>query len=283
MLEYILGDMMDNLKIKIVFFDIDGTLTNSNKVISENTINTLNKLIERNIFIVLCSGRANSYIKQYLKQINKSKYSISNNGALIYDNDLNKIIISHTLYSKDLEYLWNYSNDTKSGFIINTVNNKYSNNFVKNKEDKIIIDKLSDVKEDKVQLVISNGDINVMKELELYINNKTNLKVINKSLDYLNEIKDGYYFFDVVNKNVSKGNAINDLLKVLNINKKNSLCFGDSVNDIDMFKSVGISVAMGNAIEDLKNIADYITDTNDDDGISNFFDKYLEQKIKYNN
>ena len=116
MLEYILGDMMDSLKIKIVFFDIDGTLTNSNKVMSENTINTLNKLIEKNIFIVLCSGRANSYIKQYLKLINKSKYSISNNGALIYDNDLNKIIISHTLYSKDLEYLWNYSNETKSGF-----------------------------------------------------------------------------------------------------------------------------------------------------------------------
>lgn len=274
---------MDSLKIKIVFFDIDGTLTNSNKVMSENTINTLNKLIEKNIFIVLCSGRANSYIKQYLKQINKSKYSISNNGALIYDNDLNKIIISHTLYSKDLEYLWNYSNETKSGFIINTVNNKYSNNFVKNKKDKIIVDKLSDVKEDKVQLVISNDDINIMNELEMYINNKTNLKVINKSFDYLNEIKDGYYFFDVVNKNVNKGNAIHDLLKVLNINKKNSLCFGDSVNDIDMFKSVGISVAMGNSIEDLKNIADYVTDTNDEDGISNFFDKYLEQKIKYNN
>lgn len=275
MLEYILGDMMDSLKIKIVFFDIDGTLTNSNKVMSENTINTLNKLIEKNIFIVLCSGRANSYIKQYLKLINKSKYSISNNGALIYDNELNKIIISHTLYSKDLEYLWNYSNDTKSGFIINTVNNKYSNNFVKNKKDKIIVDKLSDVKEDKVQLVINNDDINIMKELEMYINNKTNLNVINKSFDYLNEIKDGYYFFDVVNKNVNKGNAINDLLKVLNINKKNSLCFGDSINDIDMFKSVGISVAMANAIEDLKNIADYITDTNDEDGISKFFDKYL--------
>ena len=58
---------MDSLKIKIVFFDIDGTLTNSNKVMSENTINTLNKLIEKNIFIVICSGRANSYIKQYLK------------------------------------------------------------------------------------------------------------------------------------------------------------------------------------------------------------------------
>lgn len=269
---------MNKLNIKIVFFDIDGTLTNSNKVISENTINTLNKLIERNIFIVLCTGRANGFVNKYLKQINISRYSISNNGALIYDNELNKIIISHTLYNKDLEYLWNYSNDTKTGFIINTVNNKYSNKFVRNKEDKVIINKLSDIKEDKVQLIISNDDISIMKELELYINNKTNLKVINKSFDYLNEIENGYYFFDIVNSNVNKGDAINDTLKILNINKKNSLCFGDSINDIDMFKSVGISVAMGNAIQDLKNIADYITDTNDNDGISKFFDKYLQLK-----
>ena len=114
-----------------------------------------------------------------------------------------------------------------------------------------------------------------MKKLELYINNKTNLKVINKSFDYLNEFKNSYYFFDIVNNNVSKGNAIKYLLKVLNINKENSICFGDSINDIEMFKSVGISVAMGNSIEEIKNIADYITDTNDNDGISKFFDKYL--------
>lgn len=127
----------------------------------------------------------------------------------------------------------------------------------------------------KLQLVISNEDINVMKKLELYINNKTNLKVINKSFDYLNEVKNRYYFFDIVNNNVSKGNAIKYLLKVLNINKENSICFGDSINDIEMFKSVGISVAMGNSIKEIKNIADYITDTNDNDGISKFFDKYL--------
>ena len=114
-----------------------------------------------------------------------------------------------------------------------------------------------------------------MKELEMYINTKTNLKVINKSLDYLNEIKNGHYFFDIVNKNVNKGNAITDLLKILKINKKNSLCFGDSINDIEMFKSVGTSVAMGNSIEEIKNIANYITDTNDNDGINKFCNKYL--------
>lgn len=114
-----------------------------------------------------------------------------------------------------------------------------------------------------------------MKELEIYINTKTNLKVINKSLDYLNEIKNGHYFFDIVNKNVNKGNAITDLLKILKINKKNSLCFGDSINDIEMFKSVGTSVAMGNSIEEIKNTANYITDTNDNDGISKFCNKYL--------
>ena len=114
-----------------------------------------------------------------------------------------------------------------------------------------------------------------MKDIELFINNNTNLKVINKSLDYLNEINNGYYFFDIVNDNVNKGNAIKSLLKILNINKENSICFGDSINDIDMFNSVGTSVAMGNSIEKIKSIADYITDTNDNDGISKFCDKYI--------
>ncbi len=266
---------MNNLNIKIAFFDLDGTLCTHDKKITNNTINTLNNLIKKNIHIVLCSGRINSYLKQYLKQIDKSIYTISNNGALIYNNDLNKIIISHPLYNKDLDYLWNFSKNTQSSFIINSINNKYSNEFVKYKEDKIIINDLNEIKEDKLQLVISNDDINIMKELEMYINTKTNLKVINKSLDYLNEIKNGHYFFDIVNKNVNKGNAITDLLKILKINKKNSLCFGDSINDIEMFKSVGTSVAMGNSIEEIKNIANYITDTNDNDGISKFCNKYL--------
>ena len=266
---------LNKINVQIAFFDMDGTLINSNKEITKNTINTLNRLIEKNIYIVFCSGRINSFLKQYLKVIKKSKYTISNNGALIYDNLLNKIIISHTLYSKDLEYLWDYSNKTKSGFIINTINNKYSNKFVKNTKDKIIVNNLNEIEENKLQLVISNEDINVMKDIELFINNNTNLKVINKSLDYLNEINNGYYFFDIVNDNVNKGNAIKSLLKILNINKENSICFGDSINDIDMFNSVGTSVAMGNSIEKIKSIADYITDTNDNDGISKFCDKYI--------
>lgn len=266
---------LNKLNIKIVFFDIDGTLTNSNKVMTKNTIKTLNRLIDKNIYIVLCSGRINSYIKDYLKLINKSKYTISNNGALIYDNELNKVIISHKLYNKDLEYLWDYSNKNNSSFIVNTISNKYANKYVNDKENKIIINNINEIKEDKLQLVISNDDINVMKELEYYINSKTDLKVINKSFDYLNEVKNGYYFFDIVNNNVNKGTAIKYLLKILNINKENSICFGDSINDIEMFNSVGTSVAMKNSIEEIKNIADYITDTNDNDGISTFCNKYL--------
>lgn len=264
---------LEKTNIKIAFFDIDGTLTNSKKKVSKNTINTLNKLIENNIYIVLCTGRINNYVTKYLKEINKSKYTISNNGALIYDNDLNKPIIKHTLDEKYLDYLWEYAIKTKSSFIINTINKKYGNKFVKN-NDVIIINSLSEIKFDKLQIVINNGDINIMKDLEIKINN-TNLKVINKSFDYLNDVKNGYYFFDIVNGYVSKGTAINSLLKILNIKKENSICFGDSINDISMFNSVGISVAMGNSIDELKNIADYVTVTNDNDGISKFFDKYI--------
>ena len=136
---------LNKLNIKIVFFDIDGTLTNTNKEITKSTINTINKLIEKDIYIVLCSGRINNYINKFLKVISKSKYTISNNGALIYDNELNKVIMLDPLHTNDLEYIWKYSNNTKSTFIVNTIKNKYSNKYVKNKKDKIIINNLEDI------------------------------------------------------------------------------------------------------------------------------------------
>ena len=78
-------------------------------------------------------------------------------------------------------------------------------------------------------------------------------------------------YSNIVNININKGDAVKLLLKKLNIDKKYSICFGDSINDFDMFDACGIKVAMGNALDSLKEKADYITESNDNDGITYFF------------
>ena len=71
--------------IKVIFVDIDGTLTNDNKQISEFTKQIIKKVTENGIYVVLCSGRANAYVCKYSKMSEASNYVISSNGAQIYD------------------------------------------------------------------------------------------------------------------------------------------------------------------------------------------------------
>ena len=85
---------MKNLDIKIAFFDIDGTLTNSNKDITKNTLNTLKRAKKEGIIIVLCSGRSNSYITNLINT-NYLDFIISSNGSRIYDVSNNKNISTH--------------------------------------------------------------------------------------------------------------------------------------------------------------------------------------------
>ena len=113
-----------------------------------------------------------------------------------------------------------------------------------------------------------------MLKAKEYITN-LNLSITNYSESFLDNTISDRYRLDINNKNVSKGVAITKLLKYLNIEKENSLCFGDFINDLDMFEACEVKVAMENACDSLKEKADYITSSNNKNGVAKFLDKYL--------
>ena len=77
---------MKKLKnIKIIFVDIDGTLTNSKRCLEETNKKAIKRITDKNIFVVLCSGRTNQYVCDFSKQASASNYAISCNGAFVYD------------------------------------------------------------------------------------------------------------------------------------------------------------------------------------------------------
>ena len=268
--------MKDKLDIKIAFFDIDGTLNNSKQELTKNTIETLKKAHEKGIEIVLCSGRTNTYVCNYLKELIGAKYAISSNGAEIYDYD-NKInIFEDKMNFLEVKYLWNYCDKNKLSIVINTTNERYANKYTLRPDSKVFIDDIDFLLNENIfQIVIADFNYNNMKTLENKIIELTSTNIVNFSRDYLNKLDKGTLWFDIVKTNVNKGNAIKYLLNELKIDSKYAICFGDSVNDIDMFNECGIKVAMGNALDEIKNIATYTTDTNDKDGIAKFFDKYI--------
>lgn len=268
--------MKGKLDIKIAFFDIDGTLTNSKQELTENTIETLRKAHENGIEIVLCSGRTNTYVCKYLKELTGAKYAISSNGAEIYDYENEINIFEDKMNFLEVKYLWNYCESNKLSIVTNTISERYANKYTLRPDSKVFVDNIDFLENENIfQVVIADSNYNNMRELEEIIKDLKNTNVINYSHDYLKNKDNGNHWFDIVKINVNKGNAIKFLLKELKIDSKDALCFGDSINDIDMFNACGIKVAMGNALDDIKDIATYVTNTNDDEGIAKFFDKYL--------
>ena len=113
--------------IKIAFIDIDGTLTNSKKEITNSTVEAVKKLTSKGIYVVLCSGRTNGYVCEFSKTANASNYVITCNGAEIYDYKKKKNIYSNKLSLKDVTTLWNYCKERNIECNINTEYKRYTN------------------------------------------------------------------------------------------------------------------------------------------------------------
>jgi len=269
---------MNKLKdVKIIFTDIDGTLTNNKKEISEETIKAIKNAINKGIIVVLCSGRNNNYVCNMSKKAHASNYIIACNGGEIFDYENNLHINSNKIDIKDIEKIWDYCANNNICCLLNSTNIRYCNNnhYVPDKEKKQI-NSLEEINDDIFQIVTIGYDYQIMNKLEKIIAS-INLNITNPSLNYIKkEAMEKHFFFDINNTNTNKGAAITTLLNFLNIKKENAIGFGDHINDYDLFDAVGFKIAMGNANEGLKEKADYITLSNDEHGVAYFLNNYID-------
>lgn len=265
--------------IKVAFIDIDGTLTNSKKVITKHTIDVLEKATNKGIDIVLCSGRTNSYVYEFAKQIPNTKYIISSNGAEIFDYINNCDLYGNLLSFECIEKIWNYACENSIGCVLNTNTVRYGNKYSKNiaNSNNLIIDDINSLNNFNIyQIVVDSKNYLKMERIKEFLEKETSAKIINCSSSFLKQdINANNYFFDIVTQNTNKGNAIQAFLMLKHLSKENAICFGDGVNDHDMFKKCGVKVAMSNALDELKETADFITASNDNDGVAKFFTDYI--------
>lgn len=264
---------MELNKLKAVFIDIDGTIYNSNAQVTEYTKNVIYKLKEKGIYSILCSGRTNISVCNVSKEAKASKYVIGANGAIVYDYEDNIEIYSSVIEKRDVEKVWNFCEKEHFGLILEAKYKRYSNSYVYKGSTKehIKIKNIEEIDNDKIfQMVIVNVDIKKRNIVEDMIVNEERVKIANYGFE-----GNKLYFFDINNKNIDKGIGIYNILKYLSIEKENTICFGDGLNDYAMFRECGLSIAMGNAQQELKDMANYITSTNDEDGVAKFIEKYI--------
>lgn len=280
---------------KLITVDLDGTLLNKYGEVSEYTKNIIKKVTDQGILVVLASGRISESVLTIAKEIGANKYYISGNGSVLYDMQKKEIIyekylskekvlelielceknsIYYNIYTessviaKSLNYnvaFYNYENTKKSSdkkTEINIVDDVY--NYIKTLNTNKFL-KMTICDENKIvfsSILRKVKDIPDIDVLEVSYMSKKKIKMGTK------EVSVGYYYTEVSSKNVDKWYAIEEIMKKENIAKEEVISFGDNNNDILMIKNAGLGVAMGHSNEQVKKVAKFVTQTNDEDGVA---------------
>ena len=246
--------------IKIIFFDIDGTLLKfGHTQISEKVKETLLKLQKKGIKLFLCTGRPSFVIPTF--------EGITFDGAICFNGqyafDQNKVLFKHRLDKKDLKTLIENANKLNHKTVIASSKRMLCNGFEETLEEYFSMLKLSFEISDEFEKMLENEDI---YEAILSVQDYEYSSLL-KNIQTLQTVSWWPKAVDVIAKDCSKGIAIEKVLSSYGFSKEESMAFGDGENDIEMLKSAGCGIAMQNAKENVKKVADYITDSVEEDGI----------------
>jgi Cof subfamily protein (haloacid dehalogenase superfamily) len=247
---------------KMIVVDLDETLLKTDKSISEYTKNILTKCRENGIKVVYATGRGGSAESRAPSYLFDGKITMNGAIAKINDNIIYSRLIPYQIARPILIACDKYGLKTTSelsGIHYSNFNvtEEWSN--ITNYE--IVDFNIHDIDAEKLYMVIKKPE-----EIE-YIQ-----KHLSKEL-YLTVSKDG--LGQIMHKDATKSNAIEALAENWGIERSEIIAFGDDLNDIDMLKYAGISIAMENALEEVKKAAKYECLNNNEDGVA----KWIEENI----
>jgi Cof subfamily protein (haloacid dehalogenase superfamily) len=267
---------------KAIFIDIDGTLQEHKMKMSQRAMNAIENLSKKGIIIVIASGRPRKYVEDISRKCFASRYIISSNGSEVYDYIDKKTIYISKMDRLACENLYKIAEKNNIRITMACEDEKYENeslngNVLENKIDPDI-KRFLDTHDIK-QCVVSDFDFDKMKNMKKEIEQvKYGVEIKNQSKSLIDDkiAPQGAIYYDIANKEVSKGNAIEKLCQYLGIDLKDTMAIGDDFNDISMFRKVGYAVAMGNASQDAKNCADEVIQSLEEDGAAIFLEKIYE-------
>lgn len=275
---------MTDKKIKMVALDIDGTTLNSEVKLSERNKNAIEKAAKQGVYVVASTGRSFNSLPPDIKNLDAISYAVTSNGAHI-----NKVETGESVYD---DYVSAEAIEAVIG--LKDQFNVYFEAFI---DGQAYIDEsaYNDIKENGCTTRNAEYVIWSRKPVEniegMMREHKGEIENINLCFETIEEVEDAKttvmaipnatitssfkYNLEVGGPNTSKRTALIELMKILGVTKDELMCCGDAPNDIQMITLAGIGVAMGNAWGGTKDYADYITGTNDEDGVAQAFEKFV--------
>lgn len=276
------------MKYKMIVMDMDGTLLDNKKTVSHKNKEALKKAASLGVKIAISTGRVFSSARIYGDIIEVNTPIISFNGAYIREKDeitpihekklgvnnikeIIKIVHKNGLnchfYGTDVIY-------TEKLEFITAFYHQYNKDL---EEDKRVT--INMIKKDGWEEVIKNHHNEILKGI-----------VATKDLQKLAKVREemeklpvsisssNYDNFEIMGEDTSKGHAVEILTKHFGLDREEVIAMGDNENDISMIKYAGLGVAMGNATEETKAAADFVTLTNEEDGVACVIEKFILNK-----
>ena len=288
---------------KLVVIDLDGTMLNSYGVVTNETKEVIKKVEKQGVEVVVASGRPIDSIKEIAKEIESKNYFIAGNGAIIYDIKNDEIIYEKTLSKEKVLEIIKICEDNSISYNIYTENEILATSLKYN----VLYYHKENLKKEESK----KTKINLVKNMYEYIQNKEDVKflkiticdeskaVFNSIIRKIKEIKDievleishmsrktikqgteefeiSYYYTEISAGDVDKWNAIEFLMEKLKIKREEIMTIGDNLNDRKMIENAGLGVAMGQSTPAILELADEVTSSNDEEGISKILQKYYK-------
>jgi Cof subfamily protein (haloacid dehalogenase superfamily) len=259
--------------IKLIALDLDGTTLDPERKLSPEVIEAIGKARACGVQVVICTGRPLLGVRDILDTLNLRKagdFVITYNGALVQRADTGEEFISQGISGEEFLDLDNAARKAKLHIHAHTRDGIYTTN-----RD---IGKYSVFEASLVDMPLHYRTAEEIQKLELLkVMMIDEEEILDEGIAYLpfeifdnfNLIKSAPYYLEILNKKVSKGNAVKLLAEKLCLDLEDEvMTIGDEENDRSMLEIVGHSVAMGNATDDIKKAARYITKTNAESGVA---------------
>ena len=272
-------------KIKLVVFDLDGTLLDNEGVISSRTVGLIKKLESKGILFTIASGRIHSALVDYAKSLNINIPIISLDGCCISNPVTDEIIFESFIPVRYVDKALDYADKfllnvalcrteaiyfTESNSVMKDMINKFGAMFEE-------IEDYNSIKDKTLEIVFASDYRDNIK----YVYDRLRFPyTIGLNVSYYKSHKqEGIYYLEVRKRGANKGKALRKLLKNISIKKKDVAVIGDWFNDISLFENGALKVTLENGIYELKSMADIVIHkSNNEEGVAEFLDMLLKVK-----
>lgn len=263
------------MKYKLITLDIDGTLINSDGIMTPETVAAIRRCRDAGVMVTISTGRPIQGVRDFIDELKLDAPIITYNGAMIVDAATGGILFEERMLRRDAEQVLRLGREMDTTIIAWSNNELYVNKINDRTDDykklsgnePVVFSDADRILDQGITKIIWIDDVDRIEAFKMGIKG-----IVNDSVTYCTSQP---HFLEFFSSSVSKAVALEFIGRRYGIRREEMIAIGDGFNDLSMIEYAGLGVAMGNAAEGVKERADYVTASNDEDGVAKVIYRFV--------